>query len=131
MAASEPWITLGTSREQCATACSDPHHLVYVAHDKGRPTGLIVLHPSGVAGSPYIKSICVMPGARSNGIGQEMIAFAEDLFRPNFKHIFLCVSRFNTRARQLYEKLDYKQVGEFHDYILPGESELLMHKRLK
>ena len=57
--------------------------------------------------------------------------FAEDLFRREARHIFLCVSSFNTRARAFYERLGFCAVGEFQDYIIEGASEILMHKRLR
>jgi ribosomal protein S18 acetylase RimI-like enzyme len=49
---------------------------------------------------------------------------------PGAKHMFLCVSSFNGRARRFYERRGYSQVGEFPDYIVEGASEILMHKRL-
>jgi ribosomal-protein-alanine N-acetyltransferase len=131
LAGSDPWITLGISKEQCLKACLDPEYLVYVAHLESRPCGAMVLHRRGVAGSPYIKSIAVTAEFRGQGIGAELIDFAENLFRGEARHLFLCVSSFNTRARAFYERLGYRAVGEFQDYILEGASEFLMHKRLR
>lgn len=131
MARSEPWITLGVSPEQCRLACRSPEHLVYVAHLQGKPCGAIVLLRSGVAGSPYVKSIIVADPFRGRGIGAGLMEFAEDLFRHKARHIFLCVSSFNTRARAFYERLGFRAVGEFQDYIIEGASEILMHKRLR
>ncbi|MEA2338755.1 MAG: hypothetical protein QOE82_2762, partial [Thermoanaerobaculia bacterium] len=37
-------------------------------------------------------------------------------------------SSINPRARQLYERLGYKLVGELDDYITRGHSEFLMRK---
>jgi [ribosomal protein S18]-alanine N-acetyltransferase len=131
MTGTDPWIRLGTTWEQCLNACRHAEHLVFIAHDDDQPLGLIILHPHGVAGSPYIKSICVSEKARSRGVGASLVEFAENFFRKDSKHLFLCVSSFNTRAKLFYERMDYHQVGEFKDYIIPGESELLMHKTLK
>jgi ribosomal-protein-alanine N-acetyltransferase len=131
MARSDPWITLGVSLEQCRLACRSPEHLVYVAHLDGKPCGAIVLHKSGVAGSPYVKSIIVADPFRGRGIGADLMEFAEDLFRHEARHIFLCVSSFNTRARTFYERLGFRAVGEFQDYVIKGASEILMHKRLR
>jgi ribosomal-protein-alanine N-acetyltransferase len=131
MARSDPWITLGVSPEQSRLACRSPEHLVYVAHLEGRPCGAVVLHRSGVAGSPYVKSIIVADPFRGRGIGASLMEFAEDLFRHEARHIFLCVSSFNTRARAFYERLGFRAVGEFQDYIIEGASEILMYKRLR
>ena len=131
MAGSEPWITLGTTAEQCLNVCRDPDYITFVAHHDSFPSGSIILHPRGLAGSPYIKSVAVAEGHRSHGIGAQLIAFAENYFRNNSKHIFLCVSSFNLRAQSLYERLGYTRVGEFKDYITEGASEILFHKRLR
>jgi ribosomal protein S18 acetylase RimI-like enzyme len=84
-----------------------------------------------VAGSPYIASIATASECRGKGVGSRLLQFAEDLFRPESNHIFLCVSSFNPRARRLYERCGYEVVGEFQDYVIRGASELLMHKRLR
>lgn len=131
MARSEPWITLRVSLEQCENACRDHEYLLYVAHRKGEPCGAIVLQRRGVAGSPYVKSIAVAAGYRGRGIGARLMDFAEDLFRSEAKHIFLCVSSFNRRARSFYERRGYSAVGVLKDYVIEGASEILMHKGLR
>ena len=90
MAAADPWLTLGVTLEQCRMVCHDLQYIVYIAHHSAQPTGLIILHRHGLAGSPYIKSVAVAANTRSRGIGKALIGFAEDLFRPEAKHIFLC-----------------------------------------
>jgi ribosomal protein S18 acetylase RimI-like enzyme len=131
MAGSEPWITLGASLEQCRRSSRDPEYLLYVARVHARPCGAVLLQRRGVASSPYIKSIAVAADYRSKGIGAALMEFAENLFRPEARHIFLCVSSFNTRARAFYERYGYSAVGEFKDFIIEGASEILMHKRLR
>jgi len=131
LAGSEPWITLGVSVERCREACRNPEHLIYVAHLEGRPCGAIVLHPRGVAGSPYVKSIAVAEPFRGQGIGGDLMEFAENLFRGEARHIFLLVSSFNSRARAFYERRGFRAVGEFQDYVIEGASEILMHKSLR
>jgi [ribosomal protein S18]-alanine N-acetyltransferase len=131
MAGSEPWTTLGATEEDCRRLCHDPEYLLYVAHDNGRPCGAISLQRRGVAGSPYVKSIAVEESRRDAGIGSALLAFAEDLFRADARHFFLCVSSFNTGARSFYERHGYEAVGELEDYVIEGASEILMHKRLR
>lgn len=128
LAGSEPWITLGISAEQCRRTCNDPELLLYMAYTDFRPSGVIVLDPRGVAGSPYMKSIAVYPEFRGQGIGAILLSFAEELFKGKSRHLFLCVSSFNHRARKFYESHGYTVVGEFKDYIIEGKSEILMHK---
>jgi [ribosomal protein S18]-alanine N-acetyltransferase len=130
LATSEPWITLRITEEQCMKICHDPEYLLFTAYRNDKPAGLIILDPRGVAGSPYVKSIAVSPEFRGQGIGTTLLSFAEDLFRNNAKHLFICVSSFNNRAQKLYERFGFQAVGEFRDYIIEGASEILMHKKL-
>jgi len=130
MAGSEPWTTLGRGPEQCRAVCRHPEYLLLVAHGQGAPCGFILLHPRGVAGSPYIASIAVAEHFRGQGIGTRLLDYAEAHFAGAARHIFLCVSSFNERARRLYEGRGYTVIGELKDYIIEGASEILMHKRL-
>jgi len=130
LASSEPWITLGITTEKCIKNCNDPEFRLFIAYFNEKPAGVILLDPRGVAGSPYVKSIAVYPEFRGQGVGTLLLTFAEELFRKDAGHIFICVSSFNQRARRLYEKCGYEAVGEFKDYIIGGASEILMHKRL-
>ena len=130
MAGSQPWIKLRVSLEQCREACYSKDYQLFIAHSGKEPVGFLLLQSHGVAGSPYIKSICIAEKARSKGLGQTLMQFAENLFRPTSKNLFLCVSSFNIRARSFYEREGYTAVGELKDYIIAGESEILMHKSL-
>lgn len=131
LAGSNPWIRLSVSLERCREACDDPQHEVFVACDERGPCGVILLNPSGLAGSPYVKSIAVAADRRSQGIGGALMDFAEDRYRERARFLFLCVSSFNTRARSFYEARGFAEVGELPDYVVEGESEILMQKRLR
>jgi [ribosomal protein S18]-alanine N-acetyltransferase len=144
MAASEPWITLGRDLAECRTALARPGSELFVAvgsltghhvnadqttADQERPTGFILVAPYGLAGSPYIASIAVAAETRGRDIGSELLRFAERHFAGR-EHLFLLVSSFNLRAERLYRRHGYALVGELKDYIVPGHSELILHKRL-
>src|SRR5271165_13920 len=134
MAASEPWITLGRDFVACRAALARPGTELFVARaiiagDQERPSGFILVAPHGLAGSPYIASIAVAAEARGHGVGSELLRFAEQHFAGR-EHLFLLVSSFNLRAGQFYRRHGYELVGELKDYIVPGQSELILHKRL-
>ena len=129
MAASDPWLRLGRKYEDCLARCTHPEYLLFVARLESERRGFILVHPRGLAGSPYIASIAVAPETRSQSVGSALLDCAERHFRGS-RHIFLCVSSFNPRARALYERRGYRSVGELVDYVIDGASELLMHKRL-
>ncbi|MBI3678832.1 MAG: GNAT family N-acetyltransferase [Acidobacteria bacterium] len=129
MAASDPWRTLGRGHEDCLARVEHPEYTLLLARREGRPLGFVLLHPRGVAGSPYIAAIAVDEDARGQGIGRLLLERAENWW-PEARHIFLCVSSFNDGARLLYQRCGYQVVGELIDYVIEGASEILMHKRL-
>lgn len=131
MSSSEPWITLGRTFEGCRRVCHNPESLVSVAIADGRRAGFTILQPRGVIGSPYLATIAVAPEFRGRGIGTRLIRHVEETCRPGARHLFLCVSSFNPRAKALYDRLGFRQVGELPDYLIDGASEFLMHKRLR
>jgi ribosomal-protein-alanine N-acetyltransferase len=129
MASNEPWITLGRDLAACRAYCEGPQFVTLIARRDGERCGFLLLHPTGVAGSPYVASIVIEPAARGQGIGSILLEAAEGR-DPSARHIFLCVSSFNSRAQRLYERRGYSKAGEFSDYVITGASEILMHKRL-
>jgi ribosomal-protein-alanine N-acetyltransferase len=131
MAGSDPWIRLGRGLEACRAACTRPGYELWVARSAGQPLGFALVHPRGVAGSPYLASIAVGEAARGQGVGARLLAFVEERFRPASRHFFLCVSSFNAGARRLYERLGYEPVGLLKDYVIDGADEVLMHKWLR
>jgi [ribosomal protein S18]-alanine N-acetyltransferase len=129
MASTDPWLTLGRDYEDCLARCGHAEYTLLVASEDGVRLGFALLHPRGVAGSPYIASIAVSADARGHGVGSALLAEAESYF-PGARHMFLCVSSFNGAARRLYERRGYQAVGELVDYVIDGASETLMHKRM-
>jgi ribosomal protein S18 acetylase RimI-like enzyme len=131
MACSEPWTTLGRTLEGCRAVCHHPDHLVFVGRRERRRVGFLVLQRRGVVGSPYLATICVEAQWRGQGVGRQLLEWTEGFFRPHARHLFLCVSSFNPRARALYERAGFVQVGDLPDYFIDGASEILMYKRLR
>jgi len=127
MASSDPWIFFGRTFEQCLARVTNPAGEVWVAREDGTARGFIILLLQG-AFVGYIQVVCVASDARSSGIGSKLVAFAEERIFRQFPNVFLCVSSINPRARQLYERLGYRLVGELDDYLVRGHSEFLMRK---
>jgi ribosomal protein S18 acetylase RimI-like enzyme len=133
MGASDPWLSLGRTAAHCCEVLFDARYEVFVAANReagGRPQGIAVVDPKGLAGAPYLKAIAVDPEARSRGIGTALLAHVERELGVPGRNMFLCVSSFNGRARALYERLGYAMVGELTDFLVPGASELILRKRL-
>ena len=129
MASNEPWITLSRDLEACRAALVRPGAELFVVREKELPAGFILVAPYGLAGSPYIASIAVAAEARGQGVGSQLLRFAEEHFAGR-GHMFLLVSSFNRRAHELYRRYGYELVGELNDYIVPGQAELILHKRI-
>jgi ribosomal-protein-alanine N-acetyltransferase len=131
MASTEPWITLRRDLPACHQALQRPGTELFVARDRDKePAGFILLAPYGMAASPYIASIAVAAGARGQGVGSQLLRFAEQHFAGR-GHLFLLVSSFNHRAQQLYRRHGYEFIGELKDYVVAGHSELIFHKGLR
>ncbi|HET7251230.1 MAG TPA: N-acetyltransferase [Gemmatimonadales bacterium] len=130
MAKSEPWVTLRRDQDQCRAAVRRPGTELFIGVQGEQRLGFLLLAAHGLAGSPYIASIAVDAAARGRGVGTALLDFVEARYRGTRQHLFLLVSSFNPRARRLYERRGYQQVGEIPDYIVAGHSECIMHKRL-
>jgi ribosomal-protein-alanine N-acetyltransferase len=129
MASSEPWITLRRDFDASLGIITDPSREVYVATVNGGIAGFVVLLMQG-AFVGYIQSICVERAWRGKGIGSQLMAFAEQRIFGDVPNAFICVSSFNSGARRLYERLGYEVIGKLRDYIIPGNSEILMRKTI-
>jgi [ribosomal protein S18]-alanine N-acetyltransferase len=127
MSTSEPWVTLGRTFEASLAIVRDPTREVYLARDSQGIAGFLILCMTG-AFVGYIQTICIDPRCRGQGLGSKLVAFAEERILRVSPNIFMCVSSFNHGARRLYQRLGYTVVGELSDYIVRGESEILLRK---
>jgi ribosomal protein S18 acetylase RimI-like enzyme len=127
MAETEPWITLERDYDSCLRVVLDETRERYVAYRGERLAGVVVLNVKG-AFVGYIQTVCAAPQARGTGVGTALVAFAEERIFRDHRNVFICVSDFNDGARRLYERLGYRRVGELHDYVVAGHSELLLRK---
>ena len=130
MAGSEPWVTLRRGYDACLASCRDLQDDLHIAETRGERCGFVLVRPRGIAGAPYIVSIAVAETFRSQGIGRVLISFVADRYAPRARHLFLCVSSFNHRAKAMYEREGFVQVGELPDFCIDGASEVLMCRDL-
>ena len=130
MASSEPWLSLKRSLPLCREIVSNPRNDVIVSCEDAASAAFAVVDRHGLAGAPYLKSIAVTPDRRSRGLGTALLQHVESEFGRPAGNMFLCVSSFNHRARALYERLGYTIVGELADFLISGQSELILRKRL-
>jgi ribosomal-protein-alanine N-acetyltransferase len=129
MSASEPWITLRRGYEDSLRHLTDPLKEGYLSTSQDDIVGFMILNMKG-AFVGYIQTVCVAPEWRNQGIGTQLMDFAEKRIFTEAPNVFLCVSSFNTKAKDLYKRLGYEIIGELKDYIISGQSEILMRKTL-
>jgi [ribosomal protein S18]-alanine N-acetyltransferase len=127
MAASEPWLTLGVAVATAVSVVTDARKEVFVTRDERGVSGFVVVDMRGLVAG-YIQTLCVRPDRRRQGIGSELIRFAETRIFRDSPNVFICVSSFNPDARRLYERLGYELVGTLREFVLPGHDELLLRK---
>lgn len=129
MSSSDPWLTFQRGYEACLGRVTDPTREVWVALDADAFRGFIILCMTG-AFVGYIQTVVVAHDARGQGVGSQLVAFAEERIFRETPNVFLCVSSFNPRARELYERLGYATVGALTDYLVHGHDEILMRKTI-
>ena len=129
MCTSEPWVTLGRSYDRCFAAVSDPTRELYVARAGTDVVGFIILNMAGQFPG-YIQTVCVAESARGQGVGAQLVGYAEARIGRVSPNVFLCVSSFNPGARRLYERLGYEFVGALKNYLVEGHDELLYRKSI-
>jgi len=77
---------------------------------------------------PYCRSLAVKENYRGKGIGSALLKYYEQIGFLNFKKLFILVSDFNHRAKKLYEKMGYIQIGMVPDLFKKGIAEYIMVK---
>ena len=127
MSSSEPWITLQRSYDQCLTSVIRPDRESYIIRADGKPVGFVILCMVG-AFVGYLQAIYLDPAWRGNGIGSKAIGLCEERILRDGQNVFMCVSSFNERARRLYQRLGYEEVGSLRDFIVAGHDEILLRK---
>src|SRR6516164_10559661 len=77
MSSTEPWITLRRGLKESRALLRRTGVELFVGRGGLHRLGFILLHPYGLAGSPYVASIAVTAGARSRGVCTQLMVFAE------------------------------------------------------
>lgn len=127
----DPWLSLQIGKAQCLQMLQDTQLCCYIAMLAEIPVGAMMIHPRGLAGAAYLKSIAVVEDFRGKGIGAALLRYAEAQYAPVSKKLFLCVSDFNIRAQAFYIEQGYEKIAILKDHIVKGKDEWLMFKQLK
>ena len=106
--------------------------MLYVAIDNNNNCyGFMYAVPKGAFQTyPYLHLLAVKDAYRGQGIGKIMLNYFENNVQENASKVFLLVDDFNIRAKNLYEKIGYKQVGIIPDLFKKDNSSYLMMKQM-
>jgi [ribosomal protein S18]-alanine N-acetyltransferase len=124
---SEPWMTLGLSREAAMASVTDPAREVHGIRDEHGIAGFVILDMRGLLRG-YVQILCVRPDCRGQGIGSALLRWSEERIFRESPNVFICVSSFNDGAQRLYERLGFSRVATFTDMVVPGYDEYLLRK---
>ncbi|MCC7447040.1 MAG: GNAT family N-acetyltransferase [Anaerolineae bacterium] len=136
MAKSPLWqrygVTVASASARFESALRDGGIILVADGGDNQPLGFIWVVLRGAFNrSGYIPLIGVNAHQRGGGIGQQLLDAAEDRARQTAIHdMFLLCSDFNVDAQRFYQRQGYAQVGAIPDYVIPGITELIFHKRL-
>ena len=97
----------------------------------GACLGFLWMIPNGAFhGFPYLHIIAVKPACRGLGVGSRMLRYFEEVLCIGANKAFLVVADFNPKAKQLYERIGYHEVGCVPDLYKQGVTEHVMMKVL-
>lgn len=104
---------------------------ILVALDnKGICLGFIWFIANGTFhGFPYLHIIAIKEEHRNLGLGNELLNYFETKIAQSSK-VFLVVADFNPKAKKLYERCGYVEVGAIPNLYKNGVTEFLMMKEL-
>ncbi len=128
----EPWITLGydESNVQAIVRSAQRDNLLVAracARSGDRIVGFALSTP-GILLGEYLKILVVDDAHRMEGVGRKLMEALEQRAFRSWPNVYLCVSDFNSAARQFYRRLGYAEVGLLQDLLIPGRDEVLMRK---
>ena len=127
MRGSDPWVTLGFDPEAALKGFTDSRREVYVTYDNEGMAGFVSIDMRGLVAG-YIHVVCVRSDRRGQGLGSQLVRWAETRIFKDSPNAFICVSSFNTGAHRLYERLGFTSVGVLRQFIISAHDEVLLRK---
>lgn len=126
-----PWSTYGIGPSAWAQTLGAlaPEERAYVAMDQEQVVGFVLFRLNGTFHhSGYIRTLAISPDRAGQGLGRQLLAFAEEQILSRGPNVFLLCSSFNVAAQRFYEHLGYSLVGRLENYLLADEAELIYRR---
>ncbi len=109
-------------------------YLIYVAEVDSVLTGYICYGPTPLTkGTWDVYWVAVDPGAQGQGLGRELMAFAEGKIKESRGRLVIVETsgrRDYDKTRRFYRSLDYKVAARIGDFYSPRDDKLILAKRL-
>lgn len=130
-AVSQPWFTLGVSVSGLKNYFlrEDANLYRYAVRVDNQLAGVICLRYPWLRG-PYIELFGLIECYRGQGIGSQLLYWAETEARYQSNNLWLVTSSFNHLALQFYQRHGFQQIGIIEGLVHPDYDELLLRKRL-
>jgi ribosomal protein S18 acetylase RimI-like enzyme len=130
-AASQPWLTLGITASMLNNYLlrEDNYLFRYTVRVNDNLAGVICLRYPWLRG-PYIELLGLIEIYRGQGIGSQLLNWAETEARYQSNNLWLLTSSFNELAQQFYSRHGFQQIGRIEGLIHTDYDELLLRKRL-
>jgi ribosomal protein S18 acetylase RimI-like enzyme len=99
----------------------------WVIERSGAPAGFALVRLGFLLGD-YLELFVIARNAARSGLGRELLIAVERAVFARARNLFVCVSDFNTAARDFYESQGYQDVGGLSDLLIAGSTERLLRK---
>jgi len=131
-AAMEPWLGYGVSPHGLAAFLggAEPGCAKFAIEMDGKLAGAVVVREPWLLG-PYLQFLGLLPGWQGRGLGKALLDWMAAEAPPNARHLWLCVTGSNARARAFYEREGFEHAARLADLVADGTDELLMRRRLR
>lgn len=132
LAAMSPWSVLGYSVTTLTAylQTTQPGKYSFDIRSAGERIGILVVREPWLRGV-YIELFAVFPTACQQGIGSQVIARLEEIYRSKSANLWALVSDFNTNAQHFYRRNGFVETGVLEDFVCAGHNEILIRKRLR
>lgn len=132
VAALDPWRTYAYPADKLAgyLARPEPGAPRFVLRREGEIAGGIGLRLNWLRG-PYIQFLAVLPRFQCQGLGSAVVSWVEAQARDgDERNLWIAASEINAHARQLYERLGFREIAKLDDLVCDGRAEIIYRKRL-
>lgn len=131
LAISEPWVSLNFSATALANYLTrdDAALRRYLISVDDNLAGVICVRSPWLRG-PYIELLGLSPDYRGQGIGKQVLAWAETEARREAKNLWVVTSSFNHQALNFYQSLGFSPIGPIQGLVTPEHDEILLRKCL-